>query len=374
MWHLEDIYQRYDPSWTTSSAQANTAIMGIDRRPMDSMKSTWRQDKTKESWTFYHHFLTHLDVFHNIEGKDIPVHEKTDSMPYLTEWSCHIWILLHAAWPMLIQQAAITLTGRDLNPVAAFFLYTIAMQANSIHEIKVLRQLGHRYGFLDGDKHARDDVPDVGVAKVLHSLELTTSIRPMLAIFFAYRRKGYLDLSWWLPVELGLYAITLDLFFYIYHRSCHELDSLWQYHRTHHLTKHPNPLLSSYADHEQEIIEIALIPLFTYATLKYVFGFPMGFHDWWICHEYIIFAEAFGHSGLRIFSTTPGAASWLLKMFDCELAIEDHDLHHRRGWKKSYNYGKQTRLWDRIFNTSGQRIEAVPENVDYSRTFNMPLW
>lgn len=161
-------------------------------------------------------------------------------------------------------------------------------------------------------------------------------------------------------MELALYSIVLDFWFYIYHRGCHELDSLWQYHRTHHLTKHPSPLLSSYADSEQEFLEIALIPLLTYGTLKYVFGLPMvrlmvssnsksmlieeqGFHDWWICHEYIIFSEAFGHSGLRVWSTTPSIVSPLLRLLNCELVVEDHDLHHRKGWRKSQNYGKQVR-------------------------------
>jgi hypothetical protein len=31
---------------------------------------------------------------------------------------------------------------------------------------------------------------------------------------------------------------------------------LWKYHRTHHLTKHPNPLLTLYADTEQEFFDI----------------------------------------------------------------------------------------------------------------------
>jgi sterol desaturase/sphingolipid hydroxylase (fatty acid hydroxylase superfamily) len=97
-------------------------------------------------------------------------------------------------------------------------------------------------------------------------------------------------LSWWLPVEVGLYPIILDFWFYSYHRACHELDGLWQYHRTHHLTKHPSPLLSSYADSEQEFIELALVPVLTYGVLK-LFGFPMTFYDWWVCHTYIIFTE-----------------------------------------------------------------------------------
>ncbi|CAK4033670.1 fatty acid hydroxylase vlmA-like [Lecanosticta acicola] len=347
--------------------------MHVDGRPpQDSMKSTWRTDKRQ--WGFYHKFLNAVDAFHVFPDQEVPVHAKTDKMPYLTEWSCHRYILLRALWPIALQYLYISLTGWKLHPVAAFFLYTAAMQINSVHEVRILRRLAHRYGFLDGDKHARDEVPDVGVGKVWASVQLTTTIRPMFTIFLAYRSNQPFSLSWWLPLELGLYSIVLDLFFYTYHRLCHEFDGLWKYHRTHHLTKHPTPLLSSYADEEQEVLEIALIPLLTYATLKYALGLPMGFHDWWICHEYIIFSEAFGHSGLRVYSTSPSAASWLLKFFRCELVVEDHDLHHRKGWRKSHNYGKQTRLWDRIFGTCGDRIEAVDSNVDYENSFNMPLW
>lgn len=345
----------------------------MDRRPQDSMKSTWRDDKTQ--WRFPHKFLVFIDAFHSHPGQEVPIHAKTDKLPYMTEWSVHLWILLHAAWPMALQQMYISYTGHDLHWLAVFLLYTVAMQINSIHEVRLLSRLGYKYGYLDGDKHARDEVPDVGVAKTLTSLELTTSVRPMLAIFFSFQRNATaLQLSSWLIVELGLYGIVLDGFFYLYHRSCHEIDSLWQYHRTHHLTKHPNPLLSSYADHEQELLEIALIPLATWAVLKYVFHLPMGFHDWWVCHEYVIFAEAYGHSGLRIYSHVPSTASPLLKYFGVELIIEDHDLHHRKGWRKSQNYGKQTRLWDTLFGTCGKRIEVTEETVDMNYTFNMPLY
>jgi sterol desaturase/sphingolipid hydroxylase (fatty acid hydroxylase superfamily) len=216
-------------------------------------------------------------------------------------------------------------------------------------------------------------VPDVGVDKVLNSVELTTSVRSIFTVFLAYRRAEGVSFSAWLPVELFFYSIVLDFFFYTYHRLCHEVNGLWQYHRTHHLTKHPNPLLSAYADTEQEIIEIALIPLLTYGTLK-LMGFPMGFYDWWICHQYLLFSEAFGHSGLRLFSPTPGISSFFLKFVDMDLCVEDHDLHHRQGWKKSANYGKQTRVWDRIFGTCGDRIESKKENVDYVNQVHMPLY
>lgn len=163
---------------------------------------------------------------------------------------------------------------------------------------------------------------------------MTTTIRPIFTIFLAYRASAPISFSRWIPVELFLYSIILDFFFYAYHRACHDVDWLWRYHRTHHLTKHPSPLLSSYADVEQEVIEIALVPLLTWGTLK-LMGFPMGFYDWWLCNEYIIFAEAIGHSGLRVWAHPPGLSNIVLKWFNCELSIEDHDLHHRKGWKKS---------------------------------------
>jgi len=273
---------------------------------------------------------------------------------------------------MVIQYAFTYFTGWTLHPIAAFLLYTVAYRANAIHEIHILRRLGHRYGFLDGDKHERDQIPDVGVQKALISIVLTTSVRPLLAVLFSERPGEIPSLSWWLPVEIGVYTIVLDFWFYLYHRSCHELDGLWKYHRTHHLTKHPNPMLSAYADVEQEIIEIGLVPIFTCITMR-LMGLPMGFHDWWICHEYIIFTEAFGHSGLRVWAVPPSTASLLLKPLGCELVVEDHDLHHRKGWRRSYNYGKQTRLWDRLFGTCHERIESSKANVDRSRRVSMPL-
>jgi sterol desaturase/sphingolipid hydroxylase (fatty acid hydroxylase superfamily) len=153
----------------------------------------------------------------------------------------------------------------------------------------------------------------------------------------------------------------------------HDTDFLWKYHRTHHLTKHPNPLLTLYADSEQEIFDIAGIPLMTYATMK-LMGMPMGFYEWWICYQYVVFSELFGHSGLRVIATTPSTVSWLLKWTGTELLVEDHDLHHRKGWRKSANYGKQTRLWDKIFGTCREREECLPENFDYDTHVSMPLF
>lgn len=76
--------------------------------------------------------------------------------------------------------------------------------------------MGHVYGFFDGDKHARDEVPDLSVGKVLRSLIATASFRPLMAVVLVYNKNEAPDtINWlWLPLEIGLYGIILDFWFY----------------------------------------------------------------------------------------------------------------------------------------------------------------
>lgn len=340
--------------------------------PKDSMKSTWRLDRRR--WTLPHYLLNFLNILPQDLNREVPVHSKSDKVPYLPDWQMQRWVMVHAAIPLLLHHAYITYTGKNIGPIAAFFLYSYAFKFIAIREIGMLRELGHKYGYFDGDKQERDGVPDIGVTKVMLSLMSTSTFRPLMTVFLSYRTSQAPDtISWlWLPLEVALYGVVLDFWFYWYHRLMHDVPFLWRYHRTHHLTKHPNPLLTLYADTEQELFDIAGIPLMTYFSLKLI-GLPMGFYDWWICHQFVVFAELAGHSGLRVHGTPPSTVTWLLKFFDAELTIEDHDLHHRKGWKKSHNYGKQTRLWDRIFGTCFERIEDSKDNVDYINTVSMPI-
>jgi len=303
------------------------------------------------------------------------VHSKQDKVPFMRQWSLHCWVLFYAALPLAIHQAYSTYTGYNLGPIAVFNLYFFAFNGIVLHQVHVLRRLGHIYGFFDGDKHERDGVPDVGVGKVVTSLYKTTGSRLLLAVFLTYHTSDVpAAMNWrWLPLEIGLYGIVLDFWFYSYHRLMHDVGALWKYHRTHHLTKHPNPMLSAYADHEQEFFDMVGVPLMTYFSLKFM-GLSLGFFEWWVCHQYIAFAEVFGHSGIRLHMTVPSTLSWLLQILDADIVIEDHDLHHRKGWRKSHNYGKQTRLWDRIFGTCHDRIESTEGNVDYSNIATMPLF
>ena len=340
------------------------------------MKSTWRL-ANRDTWTIDHWAIELLNV-HPIDlNKPIPVHAKDDKIPYMPQWSLHRWVLCYAAIPLAIHQLYSTYTGRALGSFATFNLYFMAFNAMVMYQVHILRRLGHQYGFLDGDQHERDGIPDVGVRKIVQSLYKTTGSRLALATWLTYTPG--LDhlpssMNWiWLPLEIGVYGIVLDFWFYWYHRLMHDVSLLWKFHRRHHLTKHPNPLLAAYADHEQEFFDMVGVPIMTYFTLK-LMGLPMGFYEWWVCHAYIAFVEVFGHSGLRVHMTVPSTLTWLLQMLEADIVIEDHDLHHRKGWRKSHNYGKQTRLWDRIFGTCTARIESKAENIDYENTATMPLY
>lgn len=343
------------------------------------MKSTWRKDRTK--WGLSHWLLEKFRVLPTKLDQAAPVHSKSDSLPFLPQFTQHKWILFHAFIPMVFHQTCLWLGGyATLGRLPAFMIYFTAFNFSIVREMHFLRGLAYLYGFFDGDVHDRDGVPDHGVGRVTASLFKLTGARMSLAIYLAYRPEeppiaALASTRWWLWVTLasGLYGIVLDFWFYWYHRCMHDIGPLWRFHRIHHMTKHPNQLLSAYADDEQEFLDMVGVPILTYFTF-YALGIPLGFYDWWICHQYVIYTEVFGHSGIRVHVTAPSTLSWLLHLFDAELAVEDHDLHHRKGWRKSYNYGKQTRVWDRVFGTCHDRIESIPANIDYTNQGVVPLF
>ncbi|KAG5926848.1 hypothetical protein E4U42_002899 [Claviceps africana] len=342
--------------------------------PADSITSTWRR-KDRSEWNASHWFYEILALHPSHLDRPVPIHPKSQPVPYLSDFHQHRFILTHALLPVALHQLYVTYTGRNLTPWQAVLLYSLAFKLNALRELAVLRDLGHKTGFLDGDVHERDGVPDVGVVRVIKALLATSTFRPIFTIFLSYRTAlppSSINLAW-LVLETGCYAIILDFWFYWYHRLMHDVPALWKFHRTHHLTKHPNPLLTLYADTEQEIVDIAGIPLLAYFTMK-LMGFPMGFYEWWICHQYIVFAELAGHSGLRMVATPPNPFNHLLRYFKAELIIEDHDLHHRKGWRKSTNYGKQTRVWDRLFGTCRGRVECHDENVAWDNQIAFPAF
>ncbi|KAM3459732.1 hypothetical protein MY5147_007622 [Beauveria neobassiana] len=344
-----------------------------------NMTADW-QSKDPSTWNIYQKFIDAIDITPIIPGKPPPVFAKTDKMPFMAQWSQHLFIITYAAIPLLLHQAYVSLTGQPLSKAAVIFLYNLAYVLVAVREVRMLRRLTYKFGCLDGDVADRDGIPNSGGGKIIGEMHKTAGFRIIMATWIAYE-PGLTPLAFfskpdiWAPLvlKLALYGPILDFFFYTYHRACHEVPWLWKYHRTHHLNKHPTALHSGFADDEQEIIEIVIVPFLTYATL-WALGLKLNFYEWWVCFEYVTYSEIFGHSGLRIYGTVPSPITPVLSYLGMELVLEDHDLHHRRGWKKSFNYGKQTRVWDRIFGTCTDRIEAKPDNVDFSNKAHMPLF
>lgn len=344
-----------------------------------SMTSTWTL-ADRSTWNGYQRLIDRIQAYPIFPDKPVPKHPKTEKIPYMPGWSQHLFIVFYAAVPLLLHQAWVSLTGHNIGKFAVFNLYNVAYIVIVIIEVCMLRRLTHDHGCLDGDIHERDGIPDTGAGKIIGEMHKTAGFRLAMAAIVTYKTTlspfdVMSDSSWWLSLfaKLCLYGVIIDFFFYSYHRACHEIPGLWKYHRTHHLSKHPTTVHSGFADDEQEITEIIIVPLLAYFTL-WGLGLRLGFYDWWICFQYVTFAEVWGHSGLRVHGIVPSPISWLLKLFDAELALEDHDLHHRQGWKKSFNYGKQTRVWDRLFGTTFKRVEAVESNVAYDKIVRMPLF
>ena len=75
--------------------------------------------------------------------------------------------------------------------------------------------------------------------------------------------------------------------------------------------------------------------------------------------------EIMGHAGLRMYYPTALTGPFM-RPIHCEGVVEDHDLHHRFGWRDSCNYGKQCMFWDAMFGTMGKRLETYDANVDWS--------
>ena len=125
------------------------------------MKETWRS-ASKSSWGLPEWTFTILGINPTNADQPVPVFKKTDPIPYCQHWDGHAWVLIHAVWPMLLQQMYVWYYGHNPATLSVFALYAIAYNINGILEMRLLKRLGHKYGFLDGDHHPRDQVPDVG--------------------------------------------------------------------------------------------------------------------------------------------------------------------------------------------------------------------
>ncbi|CEJ81591.1 hypothetical protein VHEMI01711 [[Torrubiella] hemipterigena] len=340
----------------------------------DALKYTWRtQDRS--SWTIYHWFYEILGLYHSDLGRRIPVHEKQTKVPFLSNWSMLGWIILHGVLPMTLHHACMKYTGRTMPLWQVLIVYNVTMIFTAVRGQQHLRGLSHELGFLDAKSGERQGIPDAAVEEVFFTLNTLLSGRCSLIAWLAYSNlEAPGDIAWyWLPVKMAIYSITFDFWYYWYHRSLHEIPLLRKHQRKHHMSRHPTTLMTAFADFEQSVFDYIVCPVVTYYFLNSL-GLSLSFYEWWICNLQTFITEVGGHSGLRMYASPPNLFHPLLLYFNCDLSLEDHDLHHRTGWKESGNFGSQTRLWDTVFATRKERVETKRDDVDWDNPVPWPIF
>ncbi|PKI82902.1 hypothetical protein MVES1_003768 [Malassezia vespertilionis] len=280
-------------------------------------------------------------------------------VPVYSLFSQHMYLLPRAMLPIVARWAYMTATGYTIHPVAMYFL-TLAYNAHVVKSFfQHLTTLVKRHGFLDADI-PRDSIPETMAGKLFTEFLTGIFVRPLLVILLSYDRYKMPSLSLWLPLQVAIFTLFADFVYYWVHRATHEVSFLWHFHQRHHTTKHPVAYLLGFADEPQEVFDAIGSPILAYLM------YPIGYDAMYIWSVYFIATEILGHSGMRAYYPGP-LTSTILRPIDCEIAVEDHDLHHRFGWRESYNYGKQSRFWDAMFGTTGERVETHAGNIDYSR-------
>ena len=280
----------------------------------------------------------------------VPVYSELNQIPYLVPAALAPFIVRYVYWNFVEQSMPSHWTMWVF-----LFSYTLVFGANFV---RGLNRLARRYGYLDGGI-GRDTIPYSQMGKVVVEVLAGLTLRPALAVILTYDPKAAPNLSLWLPLQLCMFTLVEDFYYYWLHRACHVGEGAWRFHRLHHTTKHPTSLLLGYADQIQECFDVVIVPFMAWLT------YPLDFDTmtvWIIIH---ISIQIHGHSGLRLHYGTLLTGPFL-RMFDLEIVTEDHDLHHRHGWKDSYNYGKQSRAWDSLFGTTGERIEGRSDNLNYN--------
>ncbi|GAA5834537.1 hypothetical protein JCM5353_008150 [Sporobolomyces roseus] len=335
-----------DPDHPEAEAPRTTRQLK-DRRPPSTF---YLKKKSEMSWAEYLCDLATCDAeLHVLKDESMDRGPIAD----VPVWKEHAFILSRALVPLVAQQLAYWALPNFKWPLAiAYPFYWVSFVAFALQVVKHLNSYCVKYGTFDEKQIGRDRTPDKSVPHLASGITVYMFVRTAIAFGLHYNKvdQPLFTVEWNYPIRLALWQITLDYFFYCYHRLTHENDYLWSIHQHHHTTKHPTPILSILAEDRQELLEIFLIPFCTSLVI------PMSFTELYLTMCYTIYVEMTGHSGIRSSMGNP-VLSPVLKPFNMDLIIEDHDLHHRFG-KSGRNYGKQTRIWDRLFGTCAERIEC----------------
>ncbi|KAM0791940.1 hypothetical protein ACM66B_004192 [Microbotryomycetes sp. NB124-2] len=335
--------------------EPRTTRQKVDRRsPSTFWKKSWKEQTWPErlcnlAWT--------PPEIHYLKDESID-RGPVETMPLIPE---NLFILRYALFPLAVQAIAYKYYPDVKWPYyAAYPFYLLGFVAFALGMVARCNTYALKFGVLDEKNIGRDRTPDKSVNHLARGILAYMVVRTGLDFYLHYDKNitPLSDISWSFPLRLCAWLVTLDYFFYCYHRTTHECDALWFIHQHHHTTKHPVAILSILAEDYQEFLEVFLVPLCASLVV------PLSFSEMWITLCYTIYVEMAGHSGVRAAWSHP-VLFWL-QPFDMELAVEDHDVHHRFG-KSGRNYGKQSRVWDKLFGTTAERIETFSHSKSINK-------
>ncbi|GAA5991232.1 hypothetical protein JCM5350_005948 [Sporobolomyces pararoseus] len=342
-----------DPDGKAPGSTLRTTRQMVDRRPPSTF---YLKKKTQMNPAeFLCNLATCPSSIHELKEESIdrgpvPRHPMTQE---------NFFIITRGMAPIIIQQLAYWAFPNY--KWSTGLAYTFYLHAFILFALAVVHRLNHYlvvYGTFDEKQIGRDRTPDKSVKHLAIGIVAFMFVRTAITFCLRYDKNAQplFTFNWDYPLRLAAWEVTLDYFFYCYHRLTHENDYLWSIHSHHHTTKHPTPILSILAESRQEFLEVFTIPLVTSMLI------PMSFSELYLTMCYTIYVEMMGHSGVRAFWPHPVLAP-ILTPLKMDLIVEDHDLHHRfgkgsRNNGKYGNFGKQTRIYDRIFGTASERIEC----------------
>ncbi|WFD33705.1 hypothetical protein MCUN1_000518 [Malassezia cuniculi] len=310
-----------------------------------------------ERRSIVHYMFAYLGLLPPDPRKDkIPI--KTGPVPIFHELYQAMYLLPWAFVPHIIRTVYSYKTGENLSPFGMWAVLSSVGFFYGLLVVQALNKLSLKLGYFDAQVY-RDTIPKQDLIKILIEVTGGVTLRPLFIILATYKPEQPFSISPWLPVQLFFFTVIEDFYYYWAHRMCHESETMWKFHRLHHTTKHPTHLLLGYADHFQEVFDVLIVPFLAWYT------YPIDFNAlsiWFFIH---FTYQLQGHAGIRMYHGTVLTGTFL-RPFKWDIISEDHDLHHRWGWRKSCNYAKQSGIWDRVFGTQSERVECVEGNINYS--------
>lgn len=311
---------------------------------------------TEQNLPFQHRIIVKLGILPVPSDKVRPT-KLSDPVPLFSELNQAIFLLPAVLLPFTLRYFYYNYVSHEMPNAWIVWALIFYLTFEILSRWSVfLRHLCVKYGYLNGDR-ARDMVPFSEVPKVFKEIMAALIIRSAMVVILSYDKTAPPSLTIWTPLQIFIFTVIEDFYYYWLHRLCHESPTLWNVHRLHHTTKAPNYLLPGYASDLQECFDILLVPLMAWYT------FPLSFDAFSIWMPIHLTLQIAGHCGVRLHFTSMLTGPFL-SPFGLELVGEDHDLHHRHGWRESFNYCKQTAIWDNLFGTMGERIEGHKKNID----------